>query len=140
MTAILPPARDSVPHHKKQTTKLAAGRLNAALLSFCAAMTTPLPPESQTDRPNTWGNIGSSSLSQAIGAIFAMGVFAIAMSAIGVWRDVGDIKKDLGIHRKENTEIKEEQRALKNQLDRVDRQLGSLRTALSITGIIKGLQ
>lgn len=69
-----------------------------------------------------------------------MGVFAIAMSAIGVWRDVGDIKKDLGIHRKENTEIKEEQRALKNQLERVDRQLGSLRTALSITGIIKGLQ
>lgn len=140
MTAILPPARDSAPYHKKQTTKLAAGRLNTALLSFCAAMTTPLPPDSQADRPNTWGNIGSSSLSQAIGAIFAMGVFAIAMSAIGVWRDVGDIKKDLGIHRKENAEIKEEQRALKNQLERVDRQVGTLRTALSITGIIKGVQ
>jgi hypothetical protein len=139
MTAILPPTRDSSPTTKRQTIKLWAGRLNAALLLFCAAMTTPLPPEPRTDQSNAWGNIGSNSLSQAIGAIFAMGVFAIAMSAGGVWRDGGDIKKDLSAHRKENTEIKEEQRTMKAQLDRMDRQLGGLRTALQITGLIKNL-
>ena len=139
MTAILPPGDvNALP--QRQTVKRCAAKINKVLLSFCAAMTTPLPPEARSEPPNTWSNIGSNSLSQAIGAILAMALFAIAMSAIGVWRDVGEIKKDLGVHRKENSEIKEEQKVIKSQLERVDRQVNSLRTALQITGLLKGLQ
>lgn len=132
------PGHGSASPDDEKAKKSRPAIIGPTMLRICAAMTEPLPPQPSAE-PRGWERIASDTFSQLLGALAAMSLFAIAVSLFGMYADVREIKKDIGLHARENQAIRTEQEDIKEEVQKLKLHVQSIRIVLQGSGFLRNL-